>query len=484
MWPFTSKQLAPSGRKSTPETFAWPSNWLMSGGSGVNNTMTIRRALKYYDDCAPVGTAIDWINDEFKTLPLVIKDDAGKIDTGGKILEFLKHPNDDMTQQDFLESMGAYYDITSECYLMALGTPKKPPSEIIIISPEFVSVFQGADGFISSFRVQKLGGSGQMTFKRDPKEFRFYNEDMNAELWQIKGLAVLADGIYTGADYVGSNIMPVRGRSKLSSIHNEINQYMEIARHNLAMLDNGLLPSGTITIPDGAVLDDEQFEAVQSDVIDFYSGAKNAGKVLVLDNGMTFTPMGLLPKDMNFEKLTRTVSMVIFGRYKVPLPLVSPENMTLANMEVAKLNLYDNCVIPIASRLLQELTNFLGERFAMKPNQTIAANFDGVPAMQMRHAEQLAAKKKLEIYTPNELREFAGSERIAKDGYDDVYQPWTFVPVGTPPVPQQPSSSNPGDKPLLKNFMALMIQQKDSSGKRMFTDDEILLIAHKQGIRQ
>lgn len=490
-WPFSSKSItrvqktapAPRNRKSAGGAFMLPSNWLMGGGNyGTNNIMTIRRALKYYDDVAPVATAVDWINDEFKTLPLVLKTDK-VIKTNHALLDKLRRPNDDMTQQDFLESLGAYYTITNECYIMATGKPGKPPAELIIISPEFVSVFQGNDGFIKEMRVQQLGGIGQMLFTRAENEYRFYNSDDTAELWQIKGLAVLSDGLYTGADYVGSNIMPVRGRSKLSSIHNEINQYSEIAMHNLAMLDNGLLPSGTLTMPDNESLSEDQFEDIEAQVLDYYAGSKNAGKVLILENGLKFTPMGLTPKDMNFEKLTRTVTMVVFGRYKVPLPLVSPDNMTMANMEVAKLNLYDNCVIPLAARLLQELTNFLGERYGLEKNTLLAANLDDVPCMQMRHAEQMAAKKKLDIYSPNDLREMDGAKPITKDGYDDVYQPWTLVPVGTPPVPQQPSSSNPGDKPLLKNFIAILSQQKDIEGKRMFTDDEIVLMANRQGIR-
>lgn len=477
-------------KKST----GWPREWLINSGNGYTNTsMTIKRALGFYDNAAPVAIAIDWINDEFKTLPMVLKNDK-KVDTAAEILNFLKHPNDDMTQEDFLETLGAYFLITNEAYIIATGNINRPPAELLVVSPEFIEIRMNKDGFLGQINVQRPGADLQV-FKRSDTSYRFFTNDNLAEIWQIKGFSALGNALYNNSDVIGgSSIVSARGRSKLSSIHREINQYIEVAKHNLSTLDNGLLPSGTITMPENSTLDDDQFERVRSQIVDYYSGAENAGKVLILDNGMIFTPMGISPKDMDFKELTKQVSTTIFNRYKVPLPLVNAENMTLANMEVAKLNLYDNCVTPLANRLFRELTNFLGERFKLKPDDLLAADVSNIPALQLRHSEQLKNKKELGIYTINEMREQDGMPRIAEGG-DIVYINSRQMPAGAEPVNTasidkvnaEPIDVTPAKKMISqlttrKQFTQIMQEQKDKMGNRLISDDDIDAIADSEGL--
>ena len=59
-------------------------------------------------------------------------------------------------------------------------------------------------------------------------------------------------------------------------IRREIEQYIAIATNNLALLDNGMRPSGTIETPEGESLTDEQFESLREQVVNFYSGGANA----------------------------------------------------------------------------------------------------------------------------------------------------------------------------------------------------------------
>lgn len=455
----------------------FPNGWLINGGGYSNNLLTIRRALKFYDNAAPVATAVDWINDEFKTVNLVLETN-NVIDPKNEVLTFLKQPNDDMTREEFLEALGAYYLITNEVYIIATGAINRPPAELLIVSPEYITIFKGQDGFINQINVNYIG-TGAEIFRRADDSYRFYNVKQNAEIWQIKGFSALGDGLSGANDLVGNGILSSRGRSKLSSIHREINQYIEIAQHNLATLDNGLLPSGTIEMPEGVTLDEDQFEQVREQIVNYYSGAKNAGKVLILPNGLKFVPQGVFPKDMDFKELTRQVTMTIFNRYKVPLPLISPDNMTLANMDTAKFNLYDNCVIPLAGRLLREITNFLRPRFNLGENTLIIADLSKVPALRLRHLEQLKLKKDLGIYSTNELREMDGAEPDPKG--NDILVPWTLVPIGTMPA-QQTSNSNDPNRPTLKEFTSIMQAQLDVKGIRIYSDKDIEMFAISQGI--
>lgn len=479
LWkPFAKSKhiIAPVEKKSSS---LWPSQWLLAGASGVNTYVNIKRALQFYDEAAPVATAIDWINDEFKTLKVRLQTD-NKIDYQSDILSFLNRPNDDMTQEDFLESLGAYYLVCNEVYIVATGAVNRKPAEMLVISPEYVEVFQGKDGFIETIKVQLVGREVEI-YKRTETGFRFYNAAKDREIWQIKGFSAVNNSALLSSSYNASSLTPVRGRSKLNSIHREINQYVEVAEHNLTMLDNGLLPSGTITMKeDAGILTEEQFENIREQVVNYYSGAKNAGKVMILDNGLTFTPMGINPKDMDFEKLSKSVTTTIFNRYKVPLPLISAENMTLANMDTAKLNLYDNCVIPLSARLFRELTNFLAPRYNLKPNQLLYADLQCVPALQTRHFEQLKLKRELNLYSVNYFREALGDEKSTQPGTDDIYAPWTFIPLGAQTTRLVQPDNN--QKPTEKQFIAIMEKQIDVKGNRIFSDNEIKEMMIKEGL--
>jgi len=470
--------------KKSTYPVSWP--WLINGqNGGENNTLTIKRALKYYDEAAPVSTAIDWINDEFKNLSLVLKK-GEDVDRMADVLRFMRSPNDDMTQEDFLENTGALYLICNEVYWLATGRQGKEPAEIYIISPEHVTVGKNKDGLIDTMKV-KVAGMTEMVFSRSSDEYRFYSNDGDAELWQVKGFSAVSDEVSGVSSVIGtSNLSNARGRSKLSSITREINQYIEIGKHNLATLDNGMKPSGTIEVPDGAVLDDDQFERLKEQIINYYSGASNSAKTLILDNGMKFIPSSLTAKDMDFEKLMKSTTLAVFNRYKVPLPLISPDNMTLANMESARLNLYDNCVIPLARRIFRELTNFLAPRFNLTEDELICSDMDAITALQIRRNQELKLKKELDILTKNELRKDIGKEETV--GGDVLYQPINLVPIGTAynstqanePASTEDDTSNEQVKTSRVEFVKLMQAQVDKKGNRVLTDDEIHEIANNE----
>jgi HK97 family phage portal protein len=488
---FKRKNVIVAEKKSV--AVDWP--WLINGGEkGTNTQMTIKRALTFYDDCAPVATAIDWINDEFKTLTIVLK--AGdETERNADILRFLRNPNDDMTQEDFLENLGAYFLITGEVYIIALGMVNKKPSELLVVSPEFVTPEKGRDGFVTRMRV-KIAGMTEEIFKRDENQYRFYNKDLTAEIWQIKGFSAIGDTTQGQSGVIGvNNLSNARGRSKLSSIHREINQYIEIATHNLSSLDNGMVPSGSIEVPEGQTLTDDQFEALREQVIDFYSGSKNTGKVLILDNGLKFVPASKSAKDMDFERLSRRVEITVFNRYKVPLPLVSPDNMTLANMESAKLNLYDNCVIPLAQRLFRELTGLLAPRFGLTEDVQLAIDFDDITALQIRRNEELKLKKELDVLTKDELRKKLGEEETP--GGNILYMTNNMIPLGSSLIPVNnplPSPQDDNDDTsnaiaksipdivTRKDFISILQNQVDKKGNKIFTDIEINEIADSEGL--
>jgi phage portal protein BeeE len=478
--PFSKKVPALKNKATNPapvaKSFTIPAGFLT--GSSVDGRLSAKQAIQYYDKAAPVAIAVDWINDEFKNLSLVMMDETDQsIEKDSDLLKFLKQPNQDSTQEDFLENLGATYLLANEVYIIATGNVNKEPAELMIISPTDVTTFIGSDDFLSRIDVQR-GGNVKEVYTRDVN-FRFFNKEQNKEIWQIKGFSTINNQLSSSGSVLSSSASSNRGRSKLRSVRREIEQYIAIATNNLAILDNGMRPSGTIETPDGEVLTDEQFEAIREQVVNFYSGGQNAGNVLILDNGLTFNPIASSVKDMDFPVLTRTTTITIFNRYKVPLPLVTPENMTLANMETAKLNLYDNTVLPLGARMFRELTNFLGPRFGIGEDEVIAADLSQISALQIRRNQELKLKKDLNVLSTDELRDEIGRDKVK--GGDVIYQASNLVPIGTAPLaPVTPTTGVAASSPdpiERKEFFKIMKQQKFE-----YTDAELEKMADDEGL--
>lgn len=484
--PFSKKVQTASNKNSNPvavaKSFTTPAGFLVS--ANADGRLSAKKAISYYDAAAPVAIAVDWVNDEFKNLSLVLRKSDNSIEKEDPLLEFLMQPNQDMTQEDFLENLGATYLLANEVYIIATGNANKEPAELIIISPEDVTTFIGSDHFLTRIDVQR-GGTAKETFIRD-LSFRFFNADQSKEIWQIKGFSTINNQMSSSSGLFSSSTASNQGRSKLRSVRREIEQYIAIATNNLALLDNGMRPSGVIETPEGEALTDEQFEGLREQVVTFYSGGQNAGNVLILENGLKFIPLSNTVKDMDFPELTRKTTITIFNRYKVPLPLVTPENMTLANMETAKLNLYDNAVLPMGSRIFRELTNFLRPRFGIDKNSVLAADLDQISALRIRRNQELKLKSELGVFSPDEIRGETGADELEGGVGAVVYQPSNLIPMGTAPLAPVAADTNAtaSSKQMMerKQFLDAMKKQVDDAGERIHTDEQILQIADEEGL--
>lgn len=465
------------------KSFTIPAGFLSSGIS--DGRLSARQAISFYDKAAPVAIAVDWVNDEFKNLSLVLRKQDGSVEKEDPLLQFLMQPNQDMTQEDFLENLGATYLLANEVYIIATGNVSREPAELIIVSPEFVTTHIGSDGFLTRIDVRRSSSSMEI-FNRDVA-FRFFNRDQTMEIWQIKGFSTINNDLSTGSSGITSSITSSnRGRSKLRSVRREIEQYIAIATNNLALLDNGMRPSGAIETPDATVISDEQFERLREQVVNFYSGGANAGSVLILENGLKFVPLSVSIKDMDFPELTRKTTITIFNRYKVPLPLVTPENMTLANMESAKLNLYDNAVLPLAARLLREITNFMRPRFDIDEDAVIVPDLEQISALQIRRNQELKMKSELGVLSTDEIREEIGREPVEGGVGAVIYQPSNLVPMGSalvePITPDTSVTASAKDPMERKAFLDIMKQQKDDEGEPRYTEEQLLQIADDEGL--
>ncbi|MCO5156908.1 MAG: phage portal protein [Aquamicrobium sp.] len=137
-------------------------------------------------------------------------------------------------------------------------------------------------------------------------------------------------------------------------------------RWNKALLDNSARPSGALVYApkEGGNLTEEQYERLKSELEDGYSGARAAGRPLLLEGGLDWKAMGLTPKDMDFIEAKNAASRDIALAFGVPPMILGiPGDNTYSNYQEANRAFYRMTVLPLAARAASEIAAWLGPRF-------------------------------------------------------------------------------------------------------------------------
>jgi HK97 family phage portal protein len=419
---------------------------------GLFNDASNAAYCRYYEQVAPFATGIDMIIDAAAQITPYLFDKAeNQFTKEHEFLDLLAAPNSDKTHNDFVKQTLLNYLVFGNAYIIATGLdPRKPPKELYCVSPRSVSIVESNnDYYPDSYQVtvnDKID-----IFKKEENELgvRYYNAQGN-ELWHIKRQTCKNNSL--------------KGDSIASAIRYDLEQYLQAGIHNAALLKNGFNPNVSIILKDN--MTDDDFNSTCESIKKYYHGSENAGKALVSSGIEKIENLGLSAKDMDFLNLRKSSANAIYLRLGVPLALVSPDNMTLANMETSQYLFYDSTVLPLVKKFYTELTVFLGHRYGLEDlelwydENEIGPNAD-------RKAGIVEKYSKLGIFTINEMRGHLGFEPA--DGGDAILGQSTSVPVA------QDTYTEDEPKPDKKLFMDMM-------SDKGLTQDELEEIAKQEGL--
>jgi len=228
------------------------------------------------------------------------------------------------------------------------------------------------------------------------------------------------------------------GLSPLMAAAVDIDQHNEINKHNIALLQNGARPSGAVIFKptnDRGIpmqLTDGQRQQLTEDLDNKFKGTTNAGRPLLLEGDFDWREMGLSPKDMDFIQQRNMAAKDIALCFGVPSQLIGiPDSQTYANVQEARLALYEETIIPLAMRVCSDLNEWLAPMFG--DGIYIQYDIDSIPAMTERRRrvyENVVSAVREGIISRNEARERLGMEAIS--GGDDVYIAANLFPLGSP----------------------------------------------------
>jgi len=368
-------------------------------------TVSLTELLRNYREIAPINTAIERIADSVAGLPLALKKkDSDELIFEHPFLDLLRHPNDDRqkTQCNYLHDLVFWNYMTGDAYTIARGPVIRQPLSVEVVSSTFVTPIRDQRGFAGRYTFSNsFKGEDFDRVEVAGRRARFIDKDNIAELYDIMRFNPEFD----------SNSL--RGISAIESLFFEINQYLFSSRHNLGLLSNGARPSGVFTLKakkDGsaALLSDEAYERLKNEIQTNYIGATNSGRPLILEGGMEWQQISVNSKDMDFKALKDDAEKQIYKNLNVPIEIIMAEGTTFSNRESARVQFYEDVILPLATDLFIHLDRFLLSRFSNSENLRLVTDLEKIPALLPRRMKRREVIEKSIVLTVNEKREELG----------------------------------------------------------------------------
>lgn len=305
-------------------------------------------------------------------------------------LALIERPNPLQSGRELLEAFTAYLLIAGNSYLEGV-TVGQDVREVYCLRPDRMKVIPGGNGFPAAYEYTVGGRKVRWDF--DP------SAPFNP-VWHSKFFNPTDD--WYGLSMVEAGAFAV-------DQHNEGMKWMQ------ALLQNSARPSGAL-VSEGT-LSDDQFNQLKAQTEEHYQGSKNAGRPMLLEGGLDWKQMGLTPTDMGIIESKNSSARDICLAFGVPPMLIGiPGDNTYANYAEARLAFWEDTVIPLASRVAADLSQWLGRgEIELRPD------LDQVPAIVEKRAALWDMLGKADFLTPNEKREAAGYDPI--DGGDVLSQP-------------------------------------------------------------
>ena len=242
--------------------------------------------------------------------------------------------------QALTATVASHLLLHGNAYVQVLTDARGDVVELFALRPERVTVEPDAGGWPVAYR-----------YTVGPRSVRLLAEPPRPQLVHIRAFHPLDD--HYGLGCLGAAAGAI-------ALHNAA------ANWNTGLLDNAARPSGALVYDpgDGSTLSREQFERLQAQMDESFSGARNAGRPMLLEGGLKWQALSLTPADMDFAGMKAAAAREIATAFGVPPMLLGlPGDATYANYKEANRALWRQGILPLAGTILAALSQGLGGWF-------------------------------------------------------------------------------------------------------------------------
>jgi HK97 family phage portal protein len=321
------------------------------------------------------------------------------------VLSLLRRPNPMQSGAQYVRAKVGFFLLSGNGYeeRIVMGGQVR---EMYQLRPDRMRVIPGANGFPVAYEYKNAGRV--VRWDIDPAT-------MDSDVRHIKSFNPLDDwyglsAIEAGAYAVDQN--------------NEAMKWMQ------ALLQNSARPSGALSSPPDSPLSDDQFNRLKVQIDEQYSGARNAGRPMLLEGGLQWEQMGLSPVDMQIIETKFSSARDVALALGVPPQLLGiPGDNTYSNYQEARLAFWEDTVIPLIDLIADDWNSWLAEPQGIE----LRPDLDQVPAIADKRRILWDMADKATDLTINERRAMKGYEPV--EGGDAILVPASNISLGLASAP-------------------------------------------------
>lgn len=315
------------------------------------------------------------------------------------LLALLERPNPMQGGSELFLEFVAYLQISGNTYLQAVRPDTgREPGQLWTLRPDRVTVLHNgvrmpegyrytADGRMIEFPVDPVTGESDVLHYKT-----FHPVD----------------------DWYGYAPMQAGGRA--------VDQHNAAGEHNASLLQNGARVGGAWIWEEDPGPD--QRKQVETLLLDRYQSPRNAGKPMVLGGKGKWQEMALSPKDMDFNEGTLMQARNICAAFGIPHLLIVPGESTFNNRADARLEFWENRIIPLIEAVAASLNNWLTPMFG--EGLELVPQVGDVPALSPRRTaryQQTVGAWNAGLMTLDEARADIGLDAVGGADGDSFSMP-------------------------------------------------------------
>ena len=351
------------------------------GPARWTNRSVIALTHEGYERNAIVYRAVRMIVESAASIPWTMFIEREEL-THHPVIDLITRPNPAEEGTTFLEGLYTHLLLFGNAYVEANRLNEKPV-ELYCLRPDRVTIEARSNGWPLAYEYRV--GAHMMRYP--------VNEQGLSDILHLKLFNPLDDHY---------GFAPLQAAQMAIDIHNAASFW------NKALLDNAARPSGALVYAphSGASLTRDQFDRLKSELEESFSGARNAGRPLLLEGGLDWKALSLSPRDMDFVEAKAIAAREIALAFGVPPMLMGiPGDNTYSNYQEAHRAFWRQTIIPLVARSQKSLSNWLQSDFgAFRFDYDV----DRIEALAGERAAEWDRIGKADFLTPDEKRQALG----------------------------------------------------------------------------
>ena len=294
---------------------------------------------------------------------------------------FLKMPNPLQSYEAFTEMVVSHILLSGNAFIEYVGDDNAY-GEWYVLRPDRVRILCNEQGF------------------PDKYEYRINNTVHHVDIDRITGRSKIVH------IKLFSPFNAHWGQSPLMAAMPLIQFRNQALEHNLAVLKRGGTPSGILTLDSEYEMTEEQRAQLRHDLDNLYAGKDNAGRIMVLSQGLRWEKTGFSPNEMSFLEGQAEAARGIAQLFGVPPICVGMHgDERFSNYKEARVHMWEETLLPMLGLVMSSFEKLLS---FVDPKICLEYSKDDIDALSLKREMLWERTNNAQFLTINEKRGMMG----------------------------------------------------------------------------